>query len=47
MNTTDRAPLVAIALLAARADGQSQDKEQATINAVVERIGSPDVSRLT
>lgn len=47
MNTNDRPPLVAIALLAARADGQSQDKEQATINAVVERIGSPDVSRLT
>jgi uncharacterized membrane protein YebE (DUF533 family) len=47
MNTSDRAPLVAIALLAARADGQSQDKEQATISAVVERIGSPDVSRLT
>ncbi|MEP7325666.1 MAG: tellurite resistance TerB family protein, partial [Gemmatimonadota bacterium] len=47
MNTTDRAPLVAIALLAARADGQSQDKEKATIDAVVERIGAPDVSRLT
>lgn len=47
MNSSDRAPLVAIAMLAARADGQSHDKEQATIDAVIERIGLPDVSRLT
>lgn len=47
MNASDRAPLVAIAILAARADGQSQPQEQSTIDAVVQRIGSPDVSRLT
>ena len=47
MNTSDRAPLVAIAILAARADGQSQAQEQSTIDAVVAKIGSPDVSRLT
>lgn len=46
MNASDRAPLVAIALLAAQADGRSHAREQATIDAVVDRIGSPDVSRL-
>jgi uncharacterized membrane protein YebE (DUF533 family) len=47
VNASDRAPLVAIAILAARADGQSQAQEQSTIDAVVAKIGSPDVSRLT
>lgn len=46
MNTTDRAPLIAIAMLAARADGSSDSAEQAAVNAVVTRMGSPDVSRL-
>src|SRR5262245_20071148 len=46
MNSADRAPLVAIALLASQADGESHTKEQATIDAIIERIGSPDVSRL-
>ena len=46
MNTTDRAPLIAIAMLAARADGQTDSAEQAAVNAVVAKMGSPDVSRL-
>jgi uncharacterized protein (DUF697 family)/tellurite resistance protein len=46
MNTTDRAPLIAIAMLAARADGSTDSAEQAAVNAVVTRMGSPDVSRL-
>jgi uncharacterized protein (DUF697 family)/tellurite resistance protein len=47
MNSSDHAPLVAIAMLAAGADGMSTTEEQAAINAVVERLGSPDISRLT
>lgn len=46
MNTTDHAPLIAIAMLAARADGRSDSREQQAVNAVVERIGNPDVTRL-
>jgi uncharacterized protein (DUF697 family)/tellurite resistance protein len=46
MNTTDHAPLIAIAMLAARADGSSGSAEQRAIDAVVAKIGSPDVSRL-
>jgi len=46
MNTTDHAPLIAIAMLAARADGSTDSAEQAAVNAVVARMGSPDVSRL-
>jgi uncharacterized protein (DUF697 family)/tellurite resistance protein len=46
MNTNDRAPLIAIAMLAARADGKTDSAEQAAVNAVVTRMGSPDVSRL-
>ena len=46
MNTTDRAPLIAIAMLAARADGRTDSAEQAAVEAVVARLGSPDVSRL-
>jgi uncharacterized membrane protein YebE (DUF533 family) len=46
MNTNDRAPLIAIAMLAARADGKTDSAEQAAVNAVVKRMGSPDVSRL-
>ncbi len=46
MNTTDHAPLIAIAMLAARADGRSDSREQQAVDAVVARIGDPDVSRL-
>lgn len=46
MNSSDYPPLVAIAMLAARADGRSEKSEQEAIDAVVARIGSPDVSRL-
>jgi len=47
MNTTDHAPLIAIAMLAARADGRIDSTEQQAVQAVVERIGNPDVTRLT
>ena len=46
MNTTDRAPLIAIAMLAARADGRTDSAEQAAVDAVAAKMGSPDVSRL-
>lgn len=46
MNTTDQAPLIAIAMLAARADGAIDSAEQKAVDAVVARIGSPDVTRL-
>jgi uncharacterized protein (DUF697 family)/tellurite resistance protein len=46
MNTTDHAPLIAIAMLAARADGRTDSTEQKAVDAVVERIGNPDVTRL-
>jgi len=46
MNTTDHAPLIAIAMLAARADGRTDSTEQQAVDAVVERIGNPDVTRL-
>lgn len=46
MNAEDRAPLIAIAMLAARADGSTDGAEQRAVQAVVERLGSPDVTRL-
>jgi len=46
MNTADRAPLIAIAMLAARADGATDSAEQAAVDNVVTKMGSPDVSRL-
>ena len=46
MQPTDYPPIVAIAMLAALADGQTDPAEQAAINAFVAKIGSPDVSRL-
>lgn len=46
MNTADRAPLIAIAMLAARADGRTDSAEQAAVSAVVTKMGSPDVTRL-
>ena len=46
MNTTDHAPLIAIAMLAARADGRADSTEQKAVEAVVGRTGNPDVTRL-
>ncbi len=46
MNPSDHAPLIAITMLAARADGETGAAEQSAIDDVVQRIGSPDVSRL-
>ena len=46
MNTTDHAPLIAIAMLAARADGSTGSAEQRAVDAVVARIGNPDVTKL-
>lgn len=46
MNNTDYPYIVAIATLAASADGNAGPAEQAAIDAVITRIGSPDVSRL-
>jgi uncharacterized protein (DUF697 family)/tellurite resistance protein len=46
MRPSDRPPLLAIAMLAARADGRATPEEQQAIDAFVARIGSPDVSRL-
>lgn len=46
MNPNDYPSIVAIAMLAASADGNAGPAEQAAIDAVVSRIGSPDISRL-
>ncbi len=46
MRTTDHAPLIAIALLAARADGSVDTAEQRAVDAVVARLGNPDVTSL-
>jgi uncharacterized protein (DUF697 family)/tellurite resistance protein len=46
MSPSDYPPLVAIAMLAAAADGRTELDEHAAIDAVVARIGSPDISRL-
>jgi uncharacterized membrane protein YebE (DUF533 family) len=46
MQTTDNAPLIAIAMLAARADGVVDSAEQRAVDAVVARVGDPDVPRL-
>ena len=46
MQTTDHAPLIAIAMLAARADGSVDSAEQRAVDAVVARVGNPDVTRL-
>jgi len=46
MITTDHAPLIAIAMLAARADGAVDSAEQQAVDAVVARTGNPDVTRL-
>ena len=46
MNTIDHAPLIAIAILAARADGSVDSAEQRAIDAVVARTGNPDATSL-
>jgi uncharacterized protein (DUF697 family)/tellurite resistance protein len=46
MQTTDHVPLIAIAMLAARADGVVGDAEQREVDAVVARFGYPDAPRL-
>ncbi len=45
MQTTDHAPILAIAMLAARADGVLDSAEQRAVDAVAARIGHPDVAR--
>lgn len=47
MSPSSAAPLVALAMMAARADGQTVAAEDAAIQAVIARLGSPDVTRLT
>jgi uncharacterized protein (DUF697 family)/tellurite resistance protein len=46
MNQADHAPFVAIAMLAAAADGTTSDAERQEIAAAASRIGSADVTRL-
>jgi uncharacterized membrane protein YebE (DUF533 family) len=46
MTPSDHPPLVAIAMLAAAADGSSAAEEQAAIDEAAARIGSPEVARL-
>jgi len=46
MKTTDHAPIIAIAMLAARADGSVDSAEQRAVDAVVTRTGNPDFTRL-
>jgi uncharacterized membrane protein YebE (DUF533 family) len=46
MNANDYPPLVAIAMLAAAADGTTAAAEQSAIDEAAARIGSPDVARL-
>jgi uncharacterized protein (DUF697 family)/tellurite resistance protein len=46
MKTIDHAPLIAIAILAARADGSVDNAEQRAVDAVVARTGNPDVTCL-
>ena len=46
MKTNDHAPLIAIAMMAARADGSVDDAEQHAIDAVVARTEDPDTIHL-
>lgn len=46
MKTSDHAPLIAIAMMASRADGSTGSAEQKAVDDVVARIGNPDVTRL-
>ncbi len=47
MKTTDHIPLIAIAILAARADGSVDSAEQRAVDNVVARTGNRDVTGLT
>ncbi len=47
MNTNDHTSLIAICILAARADGTVDSAEQRAVDAVVARMGNPDVTSLT
>ncbi len=46
MQTTDHAPVIAIAMLAARADGVVDSAEQRAVDAIVARLGDPEAARL-
>lgn len=46
MKTSDHAPLIAIAMMASRADGHTGSAEQKAVDDVVARIGNPDVTKL-
>jgi uncharacterized membrane protein YebE (DUF533 family) len=46
METNDHAPLIAIAILAARADGSVDSAEQRAVDAVETHMGNPDVTSL-
>jgi len=46
MKDTDHAPVIAIAMMAARADGRVDSVEQRAVDAVVARAGNPDVTAL-
>jgi uncharacterized protein (DUF697 family)/tellurite resistance protein len=46
MQTNDHAPIIAIAMLAARADGVVDSAEQRAVDAVAARVGNPDVTSL-
>jgi uncharacterized protein (DUF697 family)/tellurite resistance protein len=46
MQTSDSAPIIAIAMLAARADGIVDSAEQRAVDAVAARIGNPNVTSL-
>ena len=46
MQSSDFAPIIALSMMAARADGRIDPEERAAIDGVVSRIGSPDVSLL-
>ncbi|HTY63416.1 MAG TPA: DUF533 domain-containing protein [Acidobacteriota bacterium] len=46
MQNSDSAPIIAIAMLASRADGTMDSAEQRAVDAVAARIGNPDVTSL-
>jgi uncharacterized protein (DUF697 family)/tellurite resistance protein len=46
MENSDSTPIIAIAMLAARADGTVNGAEQRAVDAVVSRIGNPNVASL-
>jgi uncharacterized protein (DUF697 family)/tellurite resistance protein len=46
MRDTDQAPVIAIAMMAARADGRVDSVEQRAVDAAVARAGSPDLTAI-